>query len=240
MTKGITGTGQGFDVPGRRLGGFTRQPPLSSLGAIAATAADKRVRAGNLLPSGPHRLGGDHSLMSDLSPAQAAAMAAERRLLDDIWCGSQNDSKEAPACVRSVKRSSSWWSDAHPSSSHHHWGSSEVIDLTEEASSCENKTSCGAGDEGASSSSGGTKSFRCNANPSRQESAVWECGECTLLNPVSLPKYCFLFIYFPLIHSRVLFPWGPVVSSNMRAMHGSKTKGNGAQVQSLVLQVLHP
>uniref|UniRef100_A0A1J3JFD9 DNA-dependent metalloprotease WSS1 n=1 Tax=Noccaea caerulescens TaxID=107243 RepID=A0A1J3JFD9_NOCCA len=181
MTKGITGTGQGFDVPGKRLGGFTRQPPLSSLPAISATAADKRVRAGNLLPSGPHRLGGDNSLMSDLSPIQAAAMAAERRLLDDIWCASQptqeNDTKEAPASVRSVKRSSSC-SNAHPS---------EVIDLTDEASenTCA-KRSCGAGHEG------GIKSFllaSCNANRSRQESAMWECGECTLLNP-SLAPIC--------------------------------------------------
>nr|CAD1825528.1 unnamed protein product [Ananas comosus var. bracteatus] len=31
MSKGITGTGQGFDAPGRRLGGFSRQPPVSSL-----------------------------------------------------------------------------------------------------------------------------------------------------------------------------------------------------------------
>ncbi|ESQ29872.1 hypothetical protein EUTSA_v100115890mg, partial [Eutrema salsugineum] len=38
MTKGITGTGQGFDVPGKRLGGFSRQPPLSSLRATAASA----------------------------------------------------------------------------------------------------------------------------------------------------------------------------------------------------------
>ncbi|PIA43357.1 hypothetical protein AQUCO_01900024v1 [Aquilegia coerulea] len=31
MSKGITGTGEGFDCPGKRLGGFTRQPPLPLL-----------------------------------------------------------------------------------------------------------------------------------------------------------------------------------------------------------------
>ena len=31
MAKAITGTGQGFGLPGRRLGGFSRKPPLSGL-----------------------------------------------------------------------------------------------------------------------------------------------------------------------------------------------------------------
>lgn len=90
MTKGITGTGDGFDLPGRRLGGFSRQPPLSSLRKTALAAAEKRVRLESLLPSGPKRLGGDSTIMVALSPIQAAAMAAERRLQDDIWCGSQS------------------------------------------------------------------------------------------------------------------------------------------------------
>lgn len=87
MEKGITGTSQGFDLPGRRLGGLLRQPPISSLRKTALAAAEKRKVLGSLLPCGPRRLGGDNSLMA-LSPAQAAAMAAERRLQDDIWCGS--------------------------------------------------------------------------------------------------------------------------------------------------------
>lgn len=219
MAKGITGTGQGFDVPGKRLGGFSRQPLLSSLRATAAKAAEKRVRAGNLLPSGPHRLGGDSSIMSDLSPIQAAAMAAERRLLDDIWCGSQSaealedegndsDTCKEPVSVRetctglnakSVKRSSSWSNTSScPPSSSHQWGS-DVIDLTEEASETRClKRSCSPGDEGPSCSKrepnpGVMKSSEnlpltgYNANESREESAMWECMECTLLNPVSLP-----------------------------------------------------
>ncbi|KAL5802227.1 hypothetical protein ACOSQ3_030686 [Xanthoceras sorbifolium] len=89
MSKGVSGTGEGFDLPGRRLGGFSRQPPVSSLRKTALAAAEKRARLGSLLPSGPIRLGGDSSIMVDLSPIQAAAMAAERRYQDDIWCGSQ-------------------------------------------------------------------------------------------------------------------------------------------------------
>lgn len=98
MAKGISGTGEGFDLPGRRLGGFSRQPPLSSLHKTALAAAENRARMGTLLPHGPKRLGGDSTIMVALSPIQAAAMAAERRLQDDIWCGSAacEDSEEGP------------------------------------------------------------------------------------------------------------------------------------------------
>ncbi|KAK9281268.1 hypothetical protein L1049_004164 [Liquidambar formosana] len=90
MAKGITGTGQGFDLPGRRLGGISHQPPLSLLRQNALAAAENRERRGALLPSGPKRIGGDSNIMTALSPIQAAAMAAERRLHDDLWCGSKN------------------------------------------------------------------------------------------------------------------------------------------------------
>ncbi|GAB4849936.1 hypothetical protein Ancab_029236 [Ancistrocladus abbreviatus] len=98
MAKGITGTGQGFDLPGRRLGGFTRQPPLASFRQNALAAAQNRARYGALLPSGPRRIGGDSNIKAALSPIQAAAMAAERRLHDDLWCSSVNNgfSSEVP------------------------------------------------------------------------------------------------------------------------------------------------
>lgn len=87
MCKGITGTGQGFDLRGRRLGGISQQPPLSSLRQTTLSAAENRARGG---PSGPKRLGGDSNMKAVLSPIQAAAMAAERRLQDDLWCGSKS------------------------------------------------------------------------------------------------------------------------------------------------------
>ncbi|KAK2967268.1 hypothetical protein RJ640_004834 [Escallonia rubra] len=90
MSKGISGTGEGFDLPGRRLGGFSRQPPLSSLRQTILAAAEKRSCLRSLLPCGPKRLGGDGSIMAVLNPIQAAAMAAERRLQDNIWCGSES------------------------------------------------------------------------------------------------------------------------------------------------------
>ncbi|CAH9084583.1 unnamed protein product [Cuscuta europaea] len=90
MSKGISGTGEGFDLPGKRLGGFFPQPSLSSLRKVAATAAEKRAQLTSLLPPGPKRLGGDRSIMGALSPIQAAAMAAERRSQDNIWCASES------------------------------------------------------------------------------------------------------------------------------------------------------
>ncbi|KAL0354405.1 UNVERIFIED_CONTAM: DNA-dependent metalloprotease WSS1 [Sesamum radiatum] len=90
MAKGITGSGQGFDLPGRRLGGYSRQPPLPSLRQKALAAAENRARRETLLPHGPKRLGGDTGIKAVLTPVQAAAMAAERRLHDDLWCGSKS------------------------------------------------------------------------------------------------------------------------------------------------------
>ncbi|KAK4369532.1 hypothetical protein RND71_013324 [Anisodus tanguticus] len=90
ITKGISGTGEGFDLHGRRLGGLHPQPSMSFLRQTAAAAAENRARLKSLLPSGPRLLGGDHSIKSALTPIQAAAMAAERRLQDNIWCGSES------------------------------------------------------------------------------------------------------------------------------------------------------
>uniref|UniRef100_A0A1D1Z5L7 DNA damage response protein WSS1 n=1 Tax=Anthurium amnicola TaxID=1678845 RepID=A0A1D1Z5L7_9ARAE len=90
MQNGITGTGQGFDLPGRRLGGLSHQPPLQSLRRTALAAAERRKHISSLLPSGPMRLGGNSNIMAALTPVQAAAMAAERRICDDLWCASES------------------------------------------------------------------------------------------------------------------------------------------------------
>lgn len=99
MVKGITGTGLGFDLPGRKLGGYSHQPLLSSssLRQQALAAAENRAQRGALLPHGPIRLGGDSNIKAVLSPVQAAAMAAERRLHDDLWCGSKSLDYEGPS-----------------------------------------------------------------------------------------------------------------------------------------------
>uniref|UniRef100_A0A803MYW7 Uncharacterized protein n=1 Tax=Chenopodium quinoa TaxID=63459 RepID=A0A803MYW7_CHEQI len=86
MSKGISGTGEGFDFSGKCLNGFSRQQPLASLHKRTLAAAENRKHFNSLLPSGPLRLGGDNNKMSALSPVQAASMEAERRLQDGIWC----------------------------------------------------------------------------------------------------------------------------------------------------------
>lgn len=90
MAKGITGTGEGFDLPCGRLGGLSRLSSVSTLGQVALAAAENRARKGLLMSSGPKSLGGDGSIREALSPIQAAVMAAERRFQDELWCGSHN------------------------------------------------------------------------------------------------------------------------------------------------------
>ncbi|KAM5584471.1 hypothetical protein ABKV19_004042 [Rosa sericea] len=236
MTKGVTGTAEGFDLPGRRLGSVTRQPPLSSLRKTALAAAEKRAVLGSLMPSGPKRLGGDSSMMAALSPVQAAAMAAERRLQDDIWCGSafagasedgecnsgtsedcenigasagssrlHNGAKVQSSDTLPQKRSRIPNKNTSSRSSKVHLGS-EFVDLSNDDSvsgsdmrshkrSRESETSSfplsnrhlessfvdllGISISGSEPNNDGTHNL--------EESAMWQCGTCTLLNPPLAP-----------------------------------------------------
>lgn len=174
LAKGISGTGEGFDLPGRRLGGFSRQPPLSSLRQTAFAAAEKRARQGALLPSGPKRLGGNSSIMAALSPIQAAAMAAERRLKDDIWCGSQSTDAfdDGASDVDLLEKNGYGRNDG---------STSFISDSSIETSRKRNRDS------------DGLDSVRTlDATRNTEEYDMWECGTCTLLNPPLAPicKLC--------------------------------------------------
>lgn len=237
MAKGITGAGEGFDLPGRRLGGYSRQPPLSSLRKTALAAAEKRSQLGSLLPSGPKRLGGDSVIMKALSPVQAAAMAAERRLQDDIWCGSQSckdldhgddddevaenivhkgkdmgssrvtDNSILPSNLLSRKRSQATNSSLPVNSSS---STSEFVDLTMDTpkirSIKEHQTGSKRRCCGSESSSHSQSNSRAglslaylssvsgslsgdNSTLNSEESVMWECTMCTLLNK-SLAPIC--------------------------------------------------
>lgn len=115
------------------------------------------------MPSGPRKLGGNSEIMSALSPVQAAAMAAERRMYDDLWCGSHDQSgiddsddviilQEPPNLMtrdgKSTKGSCSN-TFAEPSTSGIHIATQD--DRTSDA----------------------------------LDSSKWECGACTLLNQAS-------------------------------------------------------
>lgn len=225
MAKGITGTGEGFDLPGKRLGGSSRQPSISSLRTTALAAAEKRAKVGSLLPSGPKRLGGDNTIMVALSPIQAAAMAAERRLQDDIWCGSLaceasddgediSDKLQDLVCKEksagssrichdssghgldptSRKRSRETNNNSLFQSSTNHL-ESNFVDLTmdseEKSQQSENsfsKSSCQPESSyvGLSGASSSRSMSNHDGKHNIEETAMWECGVCTLLNPVSV------------------------------------------------------
>lgn len=91
MDKGISGSGVGFDAPPvGRLGGRgpvpVHNPDPRKLRDVAVKAARERAKKQALMPRGAQRLGG--AAASGLTPAQAAARAAERRAQSDRCCPS--------------------------------------------------------------------------------------------------------------------------------------------------------
>lgn len=166
MAKGISGTGQGFDAPGRRLGGFSHNPSLSSLRQKALAAAEKRARLGTLVPSGPNRIGGNKEMMKLLTPSQAAAMAAEMRLRDDIWCAAPVTSG-ADGVQKASERESSF--DGSSSST-------AVIESQTSANEGRKRKDIFHG-----SSMSATRSE--NQTSENERDSMWECDICTLHNP---------------------------------------------------------
>ncbi|CAM8957496.1 unnamed protein product [Rhodiola kirilowii] len=209
INKGIMGTGEGFDLPGKRLGGFFHQPPLSSLRQTALAAAENRARFQSLLPCGPKRLGGDNSIMNALSPIQAAAMAAERRAQDDVWCGSHSFKNFDEGEISSgTKVSSDKKHDAPNSSSkprkrsresaHQSSGSRDTLgvknvsygsstsrtgtanNLNMQTSECESEVRY----LGTKFNKPVSASSLCPVQGNEEtSSSTWGCGLCTFLNP---------------------------------------------------------
>ncbi|XP_027122615.2 DNA-dependent metalloprotease WSS1-like isoform X2 [Coffea arabica] len=180
MAKGITGTGQGFDLPGRRLGGFSHQPPLSSLRQSALAAAENRARRAAILPSGPMRLGGDSSIKAALSPIQAAAMAAERRLHDDVWCGSKSAESEGSSESSQSSTVRDNESDLMSNLGYAQSSGTKDLQLSWQCSTCTLINQplaliCEAC---------GTK--KCASNGTK--SKVWSCKFCTLDNSVEVER----------------------------------------------------
>ncbi|KAL5702121.1 hypothetical protein ACHQM5_027377 [Ranunculus cassubicifolius] len=164
--KGISGSGEGFDRQGRRLGGFKKQPPLPELRKTALAAAERRSRVGALMPNGPRRLGGDSGIMSALSPLQAAAMAAERRMQDELWCGSQ----AFPILVDD--ESSSQPAQAFPPRG-----------LSGESS----KSSSNLDSDVAETPMENISKASTSVSVGMEEKSFWECEICTLMNPALAP-----------------------------------------------------
>ncbi|KAJ8774384.1 hypothetical protein K2173_011633 [Erythroxylum novogranatense] len=198
ISKGISGTEEGFDLPGRRLGGFSCQPPLSSLHRTTAAAAQKRAKLRSILPSGPKRLGGDSTIMEALSPIQAAAMAAERRLKDDIWCGSHSaeayvdgengfDISEESIDknqLTGVSEPSNTRKRNHDNDNATTSFSSSQLALNIVKLSSDASTSEPVLDHDTNSKK---RALNNDAACDPADPAVWECGTCTLLNPPLAP-----------------------------------------------------
>jgi hypothetical protein len=187
MSKGITGTSDGFDLPGRRLGGVSRQPPLSSLHKTALAAAEKRAHLGSLLPSGPKRLGGDRSIMAALSPIQAAAMAAERRFQDDIWCGSQScEAAEDEESSSDILQDLVFMGQSAGGSGLDGGSSARAVDPVSRKRRRESDQNSFGQSSKDHASTSWSMLDRDNRSLNSEEPAMWECGKCTLLNPVSV------------------------------------------------------
>ncbi|RUS19783.1 WLM domain-containing protein [Endogone sp. FLAS-F59071] len=100
MASGYTGTG--FEGSGHRLGtSISHDLPPHLTQAVALESAERRRRTGEIMaPAGGRRLGGSAGeLEKVVSPAVMAAMAADRRARDRVWCGN-GEGKEETAVVR--------------------------------------------------------------------------------------------------------------------------------------------
>ncbi|KAG0244189.1 hypothetical protein BGW41_000176 [Actinomortierella wolfii] len=102
--------GQGFDAPGHQLGtgsGGLRNRSVHEDRAAALKAAEKRRRLNEMMiPAGGVRLGGEKGASGGRKkdadeinweqwhrPGELAVMAAERRLKDKIWCGTEDEER---------------------------------------------------------------------------------------------------------------------------------------------------
>lgn len=161
IAKGINGTAKGFDLPGRRLGGFTRYPSPPPLRQAALVAAERRARGGPVSPSGPRRLGGDGDIMTALSPIQAAAMAAERRMYDDQWCASRSSSHGESSARPNGLKGDDGYSNVMTQGGGHRPDAPPPL--------------------GSLQPPGGSASKGISASDELQ----WECNVCSLLNKVN-------------------------------------------------------
>ena len=199
MAAGVSGTGRGFDAPSAgRIGGRgpvpAHNPDRAGLREAMARAAEQRFRNLGLMSAGGQRLGGDSAAAAGLTPAQAAARAAERRMKDDLWCPGAGiagpdgqvvdlDEEEAPGEaapqqpeLRPTAAASGAAGPAGPGPSGR-GGRAPAVELIELSSS---------GDEGEGARPRpppGKRRRRAPPEPPESGGAPWACRECTLLNP---------------------------------------------------------
>ncbi|KAI8621394.1 WLM domain-containing protein [Chytriomyces sp. MP71] len=176
LAKGWKGVG--FDSEGERLGqGVSHNVWEDEARAIALRAAEQRARLNKIMiPSGGRKLGGNESdlagLEKVLTPMQMAAMAAEQRMKDRIWCGSAEDAASSSSGRSSSTSSSSSCAHVH-----------EISDDSESDKEAKvvilSKRSKGTNHKSAASVSG-VSSPDTRTKPCASSS--WECALCTFIN----------------------------------------------------------
>ncbi|KAK9212827.1 hypothetical protein WN943_002209 [Citrus x changshan-huyou] len=174
-SKGITGVGS-FDRPGRVLGGVSPQPPLSSLPQTALAAAEKRAHSNSLLPSGPKLLGGDRFVMYDLSPVQAAAVAAEKRLQYDLRCASQ----DLVDMCQNIGHSKIICGPITNASDTISRKRNRESNISSESNSVDLEAGSGSVESSGALSSASMRNSGATHNP--EKPAMWECKACNFLN----------------------------------------------------------
>lgn len=73
-----------------------KTPPIEQRRLLALRAVERRMQLEKIMSKSGQKLGGNASTMKMLSPQEAAAIAAEKRNRDDIWCNKEEYHKTHP------------------------------------------------------------------------------------------------------------------------------------------------
>jgi len=155
--------GEGFFTPGHRLGaGISHDFPPHLARARALEAAERR-RKTETLTKGGGRLGGRSSALEKLSPRELAARAAERRMQDEVVCGSGSLALREAAKAAKISVVDK-----------------VVIDLTNDGDDTF-ATHSTSGSSWLQPTSGSARP-RNTPNPGPTAGGQWTCPVCTLIN----------------------------------------------------------
>lgn len=192
-------SGEGFYSNGHSLG--SRSLPRYQSKHAAATAAEKRMQTSRtMLPAGGIRLGGGPSLLKNMTPAQLAVIAAEKRLHDQIWCGGNQTNEGASSSTESSSDNSlkrkltPLNNEMNEISSYTDVRTKKLrvtIDLTEDedvisltTDSCDDGWSCPTCTFSNKSLALACEVCRCQIPSENIDIPIecWECPQCTLIN----------------------------------------------------------
>lgn len=210
IVRGVRGTGAGFDAnPAGKAGGrfIGRELAPHQRREEAAKAAEQRARKTAAMPAGPRRLGGDTTLREGCDPRQAAAIAAERRERDNVWCpterlGQDVAGQDVHAALREILdkaqngQQASTAAGAGSSAQAHRQQHSSAVKSASHGPTSHSGAASAADFVDLTAEDGGSL-LPLHANPKRRRTAGaapawaggtgWQCDVCTLWNrPLAL------------------------------------------------------